>query len=176
MRVLTQKPVLFTFIWLMLSFLALWSFSSNKTTAFDTDGRLALAASKAKFDAHFTGWVKQYSPDLRDTTVHFTAGDCWCEHIAAPHINSVKQLTQEQNGKNIDIKISGTPQITSFIPATPAVAVFNKQEQLVYFGPYSTGLFCTQSNGLVEKFIAGQISPQIAATVLMEANGCYCAT
>ncbi|MCG4455389.1 MULTISPECIES: DUF6436 domain-containing protein [unclassified Pseudomonas] len=60
------------------------------------------------------------------------------------------------------------------IPASPAVAIWDKQGQLAYFGPYSEGVTCTSSNSFIEPILealsAGR--PVNASNTL--ALGCFC--
>ena len=61
------------------------------------------------------------------------------------------------------------------IPASPAVAIWDGNGQLAYFGPYSEGATCTSSNSFIEPILealsAGR--PVNASNTL--AVGCFCA-
>lgn len=60
------------------------------------------------------------------------------------------------------------------IPASPAVAIWDRNGQLAYFGPYSEGATCTSSNSFIEPILealsAGR--PVNASNTL--AVGCFC--
>ena len=60
------------------------------------------------------------------------------------------------------------------IPASPAVAIWDRAGQLAYFGPYSEGATCTSSNSFIEPILdalsAGR--PVNAGNTL--AVGCFC--
>jgi hypothetical protein len=60
------------------------------------------------------------------------------------------------------------------IPASPAVAVWDRSGQLAYFGPYSEGATCTSSNSFIEPVLDALIAgrPVNAGNTL--AVGCFC--
>ncbi|WP_298185159.1 DUF6436 domain-containing protein [uncultured Pseudomonas sp.] len=60
------------------------------------------------------------------------------------------------------------------IPASPAVAVWDRTGQLAYFGPYSEGATCTSSNSFIEPILDALIAgrPVNASNTL--AVGCFC--
>ncbi|QZI71041.1 DUF6436 domain-containing protein [Pseudomonas protegens] len=60
------------------------------------------------------------------------------------------------------------------IPASPAVAIWDRNGKLAYFGPYSEGLTCNSSNSFIEPILqALENHRQINATHTL-AVGCYC--
>lgn len=60
------------------------------------------------------------------------------------------------------------------LPASPAVAIFDRTGALAYFGPYSEGALCTSSNSFIEPVLDAlkQGRPVAAANTL--AAGCFC--
>jgi hypothetical protein len=60
------------------------------------------------------------------------------------------------------------------IPASPAVAIWDRNGQLAYFGPYSEGLTCNSSNSFIEPILDALASgrPVNASNTL--AVGCFC--
>jgi hypothetical protein len=60
------------------------------------------------------------------------------------------------------------------LPASPAVAIWDKQGQLAYFGPYSEGANCTSSNSFIEPILqALSADRQVSANNTL-AVGCFC--
>jgi hypothetical protein len=60
------------------------------------------------------------------------------------------------------------------IPASPAVAIWDRSGKLAYFGPYSEGLTCNSSNSFIEPILeALNIDREVNATHTL-AVGCYC--
>jgi len=61
------------------------------------------------------------------------------------------------------------------IPASPAVAIWDRNGKLAYFGPYSEGLTCNSSNSFIEPILqALNEGREVSATHTL-AVGCYCA-
>ncbi len=66
--------------------------------------------------------------------------------------------------------LPGAERITS----TPAVAIWDRQGRLAYFGPYSEGLICNSQNSFIEPILqALQANRPVNATHNL-AVGCYC--
>ncbi|WP_350023351.1 MULTISPECIES: DUF6436 domain-containing protein [Pseudomonas] len=60
------------------------------------------------------------------------------------------------------------------IPASPAVAIWDRNGKLAYFGPYSEGLTCNSSNSFIEPILqALEDNRPVSATHTL-AIGCYC--
>ena len=61
------------------------------------------------------------------------------------------------------------------IPASPAVAIWDRNGKLAYFGPYSEDLTCNSSNSFIEPILqALNEGREVSATHTL-AVGCYCA-
>lgn len=147
--------------------------ASQKVVAFDPAGKLWQQAQQADFDLVFNQQVSALVGDTKAKVLHFSQVDCSCNSVAQQHIDSVYQLASAQGYSNIAVSAEQIQQIASYIPATPAIAVFDSLGKLVYLGPYSAGYACTVGNGIVESFISGRVqTPQ--ATVLTNTEGCYC--
>ncbi|GIZ12497.1 DUF6436 domain-containing protein [Pseudomonas sp. NCCP-436] len=60
------------------------------------------------------------------------------------------------------------------LPASPAVAIWDRDGRLAYFGPYSEGLVCNSSNSFIEPVLDALIAgrPVNAGNTL--AVGCFC--
>ena len=60
------------------------------------------------------------------------------------------------------------------VPASPAVAIWDRGGKLAYFGPYSEGLTCNSSNSFIEPILeALSVGREVSATHTL-AVGCYC--
>ncbi|WP_263144556.1 DUF6436 domain-containing protein [Pseudomonas sp. RIT-PI-AD] len=61
------------------------------------------------------------------------------------------------------------------LPASPAVAIWDRSGRLAYFGPYSQGAICTSANSFIEPVLQALLAdrPVNAANTL--AQGCFCA-
>ena len=61
------------------------------------------------------------------------------------------------------------------IPASPAVAIWDKSGELAYFGPYSEGLTCNSSNSFIEPILEALAAGRAVNASNTLAVGCFCA-
>ncbi|RON03793.1 DUF6436 domain-containing protein [Pseudomonas brassicacearum] len=60
------------------------------------------------------------------------------------------------------------------IPASPAVAIWDRSGKLAYFGPYSEGLTCNSSNSFIEPILQALSEQRPVSATHTLAVGCYC--
>jgi len=60
------------------------------------------------------------------------------------------------------------------LPASPAVAIWDRQGRLAYFGPYSEGAVCNASNSFVEPILKALLDGRQVSASNTLAVGCYC--
>lgn len=60
------------------------------------------------------------------------------------------------------------------IPASPAVAIWDRSGKLAYFGPYSEGLTCNSSNSFIEPILNALMDDRAVNATHTLAVGCYC--
>ena len=60
------------------------------------------------------------------------------------------------------------------IPASPAVAIWDRDGKLAYFGPYSEGLTCNSSNSFIEPILQALSENRPVNATHTLAVGCYC--
>ncbi|UTW06144.1 DUF6436 domain-containing protein [Pseudomonas benzenivorans] len=60
------------------------------------------------------------------------------------------------------------------IPASPAVAIWDKNGRLAYFGPYSEGLTCNASNSFIEPILEALAAGRAVDASNTLAVGCFC--
>ena len=60
------------------------------------------------------------------------------------------------------------------LPASPAVAIWDQQGQLAYFGPYSEGAVCTSSNSFIEPILDALVANRPVSASNTLAVGCFC--
>ncbi|WP_100915226.1 DUF6436 domain-containing protein [Pseudoalteromonas spongiae] len=162
--------------------LAVWSIiltssvlylSTLKAKQFDVNGLLLGNAMDTQFDHRFTSIVEETLDTRNGAVVHFTMDNCFCEYVAQSHVMSVKNLASEHGFKNHVITLKSNNRFN--IPSVPAVAVINQNGKLTYLGPYATGMFCSEGEGLVEQYINDNTEHnELGATILTDAQGCYC--
>lgn len=61
------------------------------------------------------------------------------------------------------------------LPASPAVAIWDQQGRLAYFGPYSEGLTCSSSNSFIEPILEALAAGRHVNASNTLAVGCFCA-
>ena len=60
------------------------------------------------------------------------------------------------------------------IPASPAVAIWDRQGHLAYAGPYSIGMVCNSANSFVEPLLDKLVRGETVRPKGLLAVGCYC--
>lgn len=60
------------------------------------------------------------------------------------------------------------------IPASPAVAIWDREGHLAYAGPYSIGMVCNSANSFVEPILDRLVAGQTVRPRGLLAVGCYC--
>ena len=60
------------------------------------------------------------------------------------------------------------------LPASPAVAIWDQQGNLAYFGPYSEGALCTSSNSFIEPVLNALAEGRPVRADSSLAVGCFC--
>ncbi|NBA97878.1 DUF6436 domain-containing protein [Pseudomonas sp. R5(2019)] len=60
------------------------------------------------------------------------------------------------------------------IPASPAVAIWDRAGHLAYFGPYSEGATCNSSNSFIEPILRALSEDRPVNATHTLAVGCYC--
>ena len=147
--------------------------STLKAKQFDVNGLLLSNAMDTEFDHRFTSLIEETVGTSSGAVVHFTMDNCFCEYVAERHVTSVKKRASEQGFKNHVITLNSDNRFN--IPSVPAVAVINHNGKLTYLGPYATGTFCSEGEGLVEQYIIDNTENNaLGATILTDAQGCYC--
>ena len=59
-------------------------------------------------------------------------------------------------------------------PASPAVAIWDHEGRLAYFGPYSEGAVCTSSNSFIEPILEALADGRPVSAGNTLAVGCFC--
>ena len=106
---------------------------------------------------HLTEMVEQFGPQ-------------GVEFFAVQKAGSQGQLPATlRNLKTIAV-LPGAEQI----PASPAVAIWDRSGRLAYFGPYSEGLTCNSSNSFIEPILQALSDDRPVNATHTLAVGCYC--
>lgn len=60
------------------------------------------------------------------------------------------------------------------LPASPAVAIWDRDGRLAYFGPYSEGTVCSSANSFIEPVLQALLDGRRVEATHNLATGCYC--
>lgn len=163
-------------VWVVSILLLLKVVDTTKLREFDPNQRLYLLSANGEFESGLTKLLQEVKGDISKTAIHFRNGDCFCETLVSTHSQELANTLTAANFHNITVNINDVAGITTYIPSTPALAIFNESQQLVYLGPYSTGLGCFTDNSLIDTIKQYLIAQYWGAQINTEAEGCYCAT
>ncbi|MFJ2488945.1 DUF6436 domain-containing protein [Pseudomonas sp. NPDC087639] len=92
------------------------------------------------------------------------------EFFAVQKIGSHGQLPTTLSALKTITVLPGSEQI----PASPAVAIWDRNGKLAYFGPYSEGLTCNSSNSFIEPILNALTDDRPVNATHTLAVGCYC--
>lgn len=123
--------------------------------------------------------------------VHFWDPQCPCHRETDAHLNYLIGLYRYsdvvfysvrkpgERGELADFlqgkltELPGLPGMQS-LPASPAVAIWDRQGRLAYAGPYSEGLVCNSANSFVEPVLDALADGRAVSAPNSMAVGCYC--
>lgn len=121
--------------------------------------------------------------------VHFWEPSCPCnagnqQHLAEMMLNYAEDVsffhvqkagTRGQLAKPLqNMQSLHSLPGSELLPASPAVAIFDRNGQLAYFGPYSEGAVCTSSNSFIEPVLDALRENRKVAAANTLATGCFC--
>ncbi len=182
-------------IWFGIAFWAINWVGASKFTDFDPELRLSSQMMSLSMEAELVkllsnsteqnaiengeGGITDDGENVNGTIFHVTQGSCFCERLSEGHRDKLNEWASSEQISYQNIDLSAMSDLRRFVPSTPAVIVLNKNRELVYLGPYSTGMGCFQSSGMVDERIKPYFqnsTTEFRATIQSEARGCYCAT
>lgn len=121
--------------------------------------------------------------------VHFRDPACPCNVANQQHLGELI----ERFGKDVDFYTLQKPgshgqlpdtlkamktldQLSGaeYISASPAVAIWDRDGRLAYFGPYSEGLTCNSGNSFIEPILQALSAGRTVDATHTMAVGCYC--
>jgi hypothetical protein len=169
--------------WLAALAAAFWWFEARYLRAFDERATLFHGA-ELRLPASLAG-----AGDIR--VVHFWDPACPCNvgnqqhladlmaHYAARGVSfhvvrtpgSDAALPGPLNGLHPLAGVVGSDQL----PASPAVAIWDRRGELAYFGPYSSGFTCKADNSFIEPILDALLDGRVVVASNNLASGCFCA-
>jgi len=158
--------------WLVFTVLAAQYFVSPRLVEFDPSHHLLNREHQDIVD-QVASIDSLVSKDLANSIIHFTSPGCSCTQFSAQHKQQIDEngRLQKFNIFNVELKQS---QLSQTIPSTPAILIVDKHGELMFLGPYSKGLACSQSAGFVELVMSNYQAGFNTKLVIDQAKGCYC--
>jgi hypothetical protein len=108
----------------------------------------------------------------RPLVVHFKDDDCPCERYRLDHINTIKATLNKTNQVTLSDQDHRLAQV--YIPASPAVAIWDKNGVLAYFGPYSSGMACGEGFDFIKSVLEKLSKNENPHWVNNQGFGCFC--
>jgi hypothetical protein len=111
------------------------------------------------------------------SVVHFVDESCPCSRFSAPHIEDVESRSDKTRVsfasvyRDVTTDSAVLARLVEQVPASPSVAVWDRDGELRYFGPYSAGAICGQGDDMLERVLTPGVS---GVWLSQEAVGCFC--
>ncbi len=158
-------------LWLAACTFAFWWFEYRHWGKFD--------ATMVQFDSKAIGALYPILNSVSQNTilvVHFADEDCPCERYRKKHVNNLVTLLRSATQVVLNARSDDqTLELANLdIPATPAVAIWNQQGELAYFGPYSSGMTCGDRFDFVSMVFKKIMSGENPNWINTQGVGCFC--
>lgn len=108
----------------------------------------------------------------RPLIVHFKDDDCPCERYRVAHVKQIAPVLLGTEQIVLSRHSSLLQGVT--IPATPAVAIWDKQGALAYFGPYSSGMSCGEGFDFIDMVLGKLAQQENPQWINNQGFGCFC--
>lgn len=178
----TLLATLLALVWLGGMLLAFWWFEARYLRPFDERAAL-FSGAELRLPAELAG-----PGAIR--LVHFWDPACPCnvgnqQHLAelvaryAPRGVEFHAVQKPGSQGRLPAELAALKPIAALpgstaLPASPAVAIWDAQGQLAYFGPYSEGLTCNSSNSFIEPILEALAAGRTVDASNTLAVGCFC--
>ncbi|WP_160060202.1 DUF6436 domain-containing protein [Psychromonas sp. L1A2] len=158
-------------IWLVFTVIAAIYFISSRLVSYDPEEKLT--GQNSVFVMQELRKIAQLNNvDLSDTIIHFTSDHCACTQYSEAHKKEINEQAGLTGFKVINVNLPA--KLSTIIPSTPSIMIVSDTQDLLYLGPYSIGLACTESNGYVETVMKNYGKGYRSDLILSDASGCYC--
>lgn len=164
-----RGPILVCLVWFATVCAGFWWFEYRHWQAFNPTG--------VTFEGRHLSVLYQHLQPHKDgpnsiTVVHFADQNCACNRYSEQHRQSLQPVLL--HSKQHLVTPSMATQLGVFVPASPAVAIWDERGELAYFGPYSSGLICGQGSDFVSRVIQQLTQKQNPEWINMLGLGCFC--
>jgi hypothetical protein len=139
-----------------------WQSFANGNVTFNGEG---LSELLERLPTRFDGQGKV-------RVMHFTDEECACSSYSRGHIKDLQSVLIQS--EQFTMTASDSIMNGILIPATPSVAVWDKQGELAYFGPYSSGAVCGEGVDFVSQVLVELERQKNPKWINMLGIGCFC--
>ncbi|WP_139309793.1 DUF6436 domain-containing protein [Teredinibacter haidensis] len=170
--------------WALLTLLTFWWYDIRLLRPF--------AETTVFFEAKSIAVPQEFLGKASVKVVHFYEPGCYCN---GPNLEHLEKLIQLYGEKNIEffvlhkekpkvhssvadsllvVDAATNHELYQLVPSSPGVAIWDANNKLTYFGPYSLGPTCNSPDGFVEGVLDDLIlgrSPVVTSTI---GSGCFC--
>lgn len=177
------KTILLIAIWAISCCVVFWWYQFRLIRAFSDTPVL--------FDALDLAAPKQFKQSDSIKIVHFWQSNCPCNAFNKSHL---ERILQNFKGEKIELFVASQGDLPKnwiahpytqldqashtalyqLIPSSPGLAIWSKNNQLSYFGPYSVGPICTEENSFISLILQELIDGQQPKMTTVLGNGCFC--
>ncbi|MCQ8879488.1 DUF6436 domain-containing protein [Pseudoalteromonas shioyasakiensis] len=158
-------------VWLVFTLIAGVSFIQSRLVAFDPTDKLLYANGESLIN-DISALPQLSEEHINNVLIHFTSEGCECAQYSDRHKKDITDAAKEDGFTVLNIHLPKGTQ--SIIPSTPATLIVGQSSELLYFGPYSTGLACSESNGFVELVLNNYRNGFKSDLIVGDTTGCYC--
>jgi len=158
----TGKTIIILSTWLMLVIVGFWWFEFRLWRSFSDP--------LFQFDGQGLVLPTQLQSQKGVKVVHYIDHNCYCSLKQVQHM---KTLSWDDGAVNQWVV---EPSSTSMhpVPATPAVAIWDENNELAYIGPYSAGGICGLGEDFVNRVVSLLRQNRNPRWINTLAKGCYC--
>lgn len=182
MRPRTLLVAAICIVWLLALLYAFWWYQGRFVRAFDEQAVL-FSGDQLQLPRHLAGPGKV-------RLVHFWDPACPCNVGNQQHL---AELLERFSAADVSFHVLRKPGSKGSLPAplatlqpidelpgaagipsSPAVAIWDREGRLAYFGPYSEGAVCTSENSFVEPILEAVLAGRRVEATHGLAVGCFC--
>lgn len=154
--------------WLLVCAVAFWYFQARWTGAYDDNQWFTFRTEGSPPPPPAS------APSGQIVMAHFIDHRCPCTRFSLPHIGALEERYDPLvHSLRIDVSDAIAADF-DWIPASPAVAIWDADGVLAYLGPYNSGVICGVGDDLVARVMAALAGGENPRWVNQEAVGCYC--
>ncbi|WP_096085455.1 DUF6436 domain-containing protein [Agaribacterium haliotis] len=157
-------------LWFLAVLWAFWFFQFRHFGVFAADLNTSVHAN---FEAG--AWLSSTyvgaAPEGSIVVQHFIDPACPCSRFTHRH---VLELEQRFVAKRVYFERASQLAQSLQPEQAPAVAIWDEQGRLAYFGPYSSGVFCGQGRDFVEATLLNLAKGRNPRWINHDVLGCFC--